>query len=283
MTQLITTDEQLRRYLPNAFATVEGEAPFYEKILPWLEIAERWMLEQFVGVDFTEALLAMNDDSPLRLTACSVVAHEAMMRAIPSLDLVLTPNGFGIVSNQNVAPASRDRVVRLINSLETSRDNAIEQMVSYLFRNEQWYGTPKRHWFTATLFPNISVVNLCGITDKRWMNYLSLRLKAIDIEQRIAEEYVSPEQMAVLREDVMGIDWNFSLTQRLHLQIIERLQTVIVSALQGNMLNIQSLRDIVDFMRKNEEHFPEFAGSDTAKLFTPPIFENKKTAHGYWF
>lgn len=25
--------------------------------------------------------------------------------AIPSLDLVLTPNGFGIVSNSNVAPA----------------------------------------------------------------------------------------------------------------------------------------------------------------------------------
>ena len=37
--------------MPNAFATVEGEAPFYEKILPWLEIAERWMLEQFVGTD----------------------------------------------------------------------------------------------------------------------------------------------------------------------------------------------------------------------------------------
>lgn len=39
---------------------------------------------------------------------------------VPSLDLVLTPNGFGIVSNQNVAPASRDRVARLIASLEKS-------------------------------------------------------------------------------------------------------------------------------------------------------------------
>lgn len=41
--------------------------------------------------------------------------------------------------------------------------------------------------------------------------------------------------------------------------------------------------DIVDLMRKNEEIFPEFASSDTAKLFTPPIFENKKKANGYWF
>ena len=38
--------------------------------------------------------------------------------AIPSLDLVLTTNGFGIVSNQNVVPASRERVDALISSLE---------------------------------------------------------------------------------------------------------------------------------------------------------------------
>ena len=61
-----------------------------------------------------------------------------MLRAVPSLDLVLTPNGFGIVSNQNVAPASRERVSRLIASLETSRDNAIEQLVTYLFRWAEW-------------------------------------------------------------------------------------------------------------------------------------------------
>ncbi len=76
---------------------------------------------------------------------------------------------------------------------------------------------------------------------------------------------------------------HFSLTQRSHTQIIERLRSVIVSALQGNTLNIQSLRDIVDFMRKHDEKFPEFRSSRTYKLFEPPIFENKKRNHGYWF
>ena len=40
-TRLITNDQQLRRYLPNAFDTVEGETTFHEKILPWLDQAER--------------------------------------------------------------------------------------------------------------------------------------------------------------------------------------------------------------------------------------------------
>ena len=282
-TQLITSDEQLRRYLPNAFATVEGEAPFYDKVLPWMEAAERWLFMQFIGDEFADALIAMEDDEPLKMTACSVVAHEALMRAVPSLDLVLTPNGFGIVSNQNVAPASRDRVVRLVNSLEASRDIAIEQMLQYLFQNERWFATSKRRWFTATLFPNIDLANLCGIAEKRWANYLALRLKAVEVEQRIAEEYISPEQMDVLRGEVIGIDWSFTVADRLHLRVIEQLRSIVVNVLQGNMLDIQGLRDIVDLMRKNEEYFAEFANSDTANLFTPPIFENKKRAHGYWF
>ncbi|MBR5118210.1 MAG: hypothetical protein IK100_06145 [Muribaculaceae bacterium] len=282
-TQLITTDQQLLKYLPNAFATAQGEAPFFEKVLPWLEAAERWTFSQFIGNAFLPILVTMDENHPLRMTTCSVVAHEAMMRAVPSLDLVLTPNGFGIVSNSNVAPASRDRVIRLVKSLEESRDIAIEQMLQYLFQDERWYATSKRRWFTATLFPNIDLASLCGFPEKRWANYLALRLKAVEVEQRIAEEYISPEQMDVLRGEVIGIDWTFTLADRLHLRVIEQLRAIVVDVLKGNLLNIQALRDIVDLMRKNEEIFAEFANSDTAKLFTPPIFENKKRAHGYWF
>ncbi len=48
-TKLITSDEQLRRYLPNAFATVKGETPFFDRVLPWLQTAEQWRFSQFVG------------------------------------------------------------------------------------------------------------------------------------------------------------------------------------------------------------------------------------------
>ena len=282
-TRLITNDTQLRRYLPNAFATAKGETPFFDKVLPWLETAERWLFSQFVGDGYAASFLALDENEPVRLVAACVVTHEAMLRAVPSLDLVLTPNGFGIVSNQNVAPASRDRVARLMASLETSRDDTIEQLIGYLFRSEEWWQTTTRQWFTATLFPNIDLANLCGFTDHRWANYLGLRSKVIDLEQRIAEEFISPEQLAVFREEVLSMAWDFSITASCHTQIIERLRSVIVLALQDKPLNIQSLRDIVDFMRKHDAQFPEFRRSATYKLFEPPIFENKKKASGYFF
>ena len=68
-----------------------------------------------------------------------------------------------------------------------------------------------------------------------------------------------------------------------HARVTEQLRQIVVNVLQGNLLNIQSLRDIVDYMRKHPDDFAEFRHSATYKLFEPPIFENKKNAHGYFF
>ena len=282
-TRLITNDQQLRRYLPNAFDTVEGESTFFDKILPWLDQAERWVMTQFIGSDFAPELLAMAESEPLRTCAMLVTVHEAFMRAVPSLDLVLTPNGFGIVSNQNVAPASPLRITRLIASLETSRDIAIEQLIHNLFLNSTWSASPIRGWFSATLFPNIDLANLCGFTEHRWANYLGLRSKAIDIEQRLAEEYISPEQLAVFRDEVMSMLSDLTVATSHHFRVIEQLRQIVVTVLQGNPVPVTSLRDIVDLMRKNETSFPHFRNSNTYKLFEPPVFENKKENNGYWF
>ena len=68
-----------------------------------------------------------------------------------------------------------------------------------------------------------------------------------------------------------------------HTRVIEQLRHAVVAVLQGGQVPVQSLRDIVDFMRKNEASFPHFRTSATYKLFEPPIFENKKKASGYFF
>ena len=103
------------------------------------------------------------------------------------------------------------------------------------------------------------------------------------MEQRLAEEYISPEQLAVFRSEVMTMLSDLTVATSHHTRVIEQLRQVVVTALQGNQVPIQSLRDIVDLMRKNETSFPHFRNSDTYKLFEPPIFENKKKASGYFF
>ena len=94
---LIQNDTELRKYLPNALTTVEGETPLYDKISPYLSKAQAWLAKHFTGTDILTAIETAEPADPLRELCAHIVAVDAFRRAIPSLDLILTPNGFGIV------------------------------------------------------------------------------------------------------------------------------------------------------------------------------------------
>ena len=101
---LIHSDSELRSFLPNALVTVEGEMSLFEKLSSYLTEAETWLATFITGAAPLAAITAENEGAN-RPLCCRIVVCHALIHAIPSLDLVLTPNGFGIVSNQN---ASRD-------------------------------------------------------------------------------------------------------------------------------------------------------------------------------
>ena len=71
----------MRRYLPNAFATAKGETPFFDRVLPWLQTAERWLFSQFVGDGFADTFLTLDPDKPMRVIA------EGVKRQARGLDL----------------------------------------------------------------------------------------------------------------------------------------------------------------------------------------------------
>ena len=55
------------------------------------------------------------------------VYATAAYNAMPTLDLVATPNGFGVVSNQNIAPASKERVAAFRESLRQYKSDCKDQ------------------------------------------------------------------------------------------------------------------------------------------------------------
>lgn len=275
---LITNDTTLRKYLPNAFSTVKGETPLFDKLSPWLTASENWLTEYVCGETSMNEIAALDDMNVVKSLASQIVVAEALRYAVPSLDLVLTPNGFGIVSNQNVAPASKERVERLIDSLFDTRDNAVELLLTTLRQMQSWTASPQCRWFSATLFPNIDLVSLCGITKHRWEKYLELRSKVIDIENSLAEEYFSHEFMAVLRQEALAPTADSNLSW-----IVNRLKPQIVDLLVDKPINQRKMIDIVNFIRNRPDEFPEWHNSEVAKLFEPPTFTNTKSAKGYWF
>lgn len=266
----------LMRYVPHSIKPVAGENPLFDKIEVHLESAESWVEQNFTGSDLLNDIDALNPTlvDALRL----LVVAEALNRAIPSLDLVLTPNGFGVVNTNTVAAASKQRVDRLIGSMRELRDEAIEQTLSLLPDVEDWVETPQAHFFATTLFPNIDLCPLCGYNSGRWEKYVELRSRAVGIELTLAEDYFSPELMSELR--LLNLLGSLSAEQQ---RVVQAIRLQVVEVLQDKPINGNRMRDIVNYIRYRPGTFRLWHTSATAKLFSPPKFENKKDSHGYFF
>lgn len=277
--KLVTTEEQLRAHIPNIIASVKGETPFIERLAHFLDLAEDWVKTTFTSESTFNTICGYTDSNNIKIVCSRLVVADALRQAIPSLDIVLTPNGFGVVSTNNLAPASKPRVDRLVGSMLAHRDDCIAALLPELVGASKWLTSSQADFFGATLFPDIRIVDaIRGATGSKWERYLELRPQVIDLEASLAEEWLSPELMAALRsENLRG-----ELTQ-IRSELVRQVQAQIVGYLKGGAFNSRRLADMVNIIRQREDEFPEWHNSATAQLFAPPIFKNNENAPGYFF
>lgn len=269
--KLITDNATLLRYVPNVLATAQGEAELFTKIQPQLALAEQWVQDTFTDEAILTMLAAEDETNPTRRVADLIIVCEALRRAAPQLDLVLTPNGFGIVSNSNIAPASKERVERLITTLVETRDKAISALLLDLAEDAIWSSTEQAAFFRGTLFPDLSVCDALGIHTDRWANYLALRPCLQVIENDIAREFLSPEVLSALR---LG---NFP-------DLAARLRPLILARYQSLPPRFAEDASIVQFIRATPDLYALWSSTEIGERWEKPIvFENKQSNKGYWF
>lgn len=277
--KLITTDAQLRAHIPNIIASVKGETPFIERVAHFLDLAEDWVRTTFTSESTFNTICGYTDSNEIKIICSRLVIADALRRAIPSLDIVLTPNGFGVVSTQNLAPASKPRVDRLVGSMLAHRDDCIAALLPDLVGASKWLTSPQADFFGSTLFPDLGIVDAVGgATGSKWEKYLELRPQVIDLEASLAEEWLSPGLMSALRSENLRGD----LTEKRSV-IVRQVKAQILGYLKSGSFSSRRLADIVNRIRENKDDFPEWHRSETAKLFAPPVFRNEKKAKGYWF
>lgn len=277
--KLITTDAQLRAHIPNIIASVKGETPLIERLSLFLDLAEDWVKTTFTSESTFNTICGYTDSNPVKILTARLVVADALHLAIPSLDIVLTPNGFAVVNTSNLAPASKPRVDRLVGSMLAHRDDCIAALLPELVGASKWLTSSQADFFGATLFPDLGIVDAVGsIQGSRWEKYLELRPQVIDLEASLAEEWLSPELLSALRSQNLRGD----LTEKRNV-IVRQVKAQILGYLKSGSFNSRRLADIVNYIRLNPEFFSEWHQSETAKLFAPPVFRNEKKASGYFF
>lgn len=104
-----------------------------------------------VGAQAVEA----GTDAVLVQTVKRLACIRAFLSEMRGLDLVLTATGFGVVSTQDTAPASKQRVDSLDGQLRRQERLLLGTLLDRLFRVDGWNQQPQRQWQVQTLFFNI--------------------------------------------------------------------------------------------------------------------------------
>lgn len=278
---VISSDEELRLFLPNTVRTVGQEVSLFDKISPYIISAESKLADELVSPFFLErATIADPATAALRSALRPLVALTAFCMAMPALDLILTPNGFGVVQNSNVAPASASRTQALKDSLLLQADILAMQTLEALRGFSAWRDSEQGRAWGSVLQLQLSAVRRIfpQTSGPLYERYLELRPRIEAAEAELARCWISPEILEEWRRLNLAGNMN-------HLQaaLSVRFSQQVNRLVAGQRPDEYALALIVDEMRRNPAIFPKWHSSQTARLFSHPHFRNRKDAGGYFF
>ena len=261
---IITDNEQLLAYIPNVVTEVEGEASLFTKLTPYLTVTENWLYRKVCKP------VAIHTSEEAENLARCIVAAEAFRMAIPSLNVILTANGFGIVSNNTVAPASKDRTDSLQATLVELRDNAIEQLVLLVDgRSTQ---------FAGTVFRGFDAQRMQGHTARLFDMFTEQRSAIFRLQATLAEEVLSEEVRNQMVEqtyhDETELDPGYDV-------LFAYVPGIILKQLKGDPCG-DEIRKVVSYIRTHPEYFPHWADSHAAKHWQDYTYKNDKKRGGFW-
>lgn len=207
------------------------------------------------------------------------ICLDAFYEAMPGLDLVLTPTGFGIVNNQNLSPASRDRVETLRKSVRQCADDAMDIIISGLIGNRDWATSAYAKLLISSLYYTASQLqDYAGKLDAHRSDLIALRPVISE-----AEEIIYRNISAVLFDHLL---------EKVRAKDLSEYETLLVWMLCkaiGFFVNQQvpafkrELDNAVNFLEGNLDKFPTYQESEAYKVKHFEQYQNEKDDSCYFW
>jgi len=219
------------------------------------------------------------DNAALALPAHRVICLHAYLEALPHLDIVLTETGLGVVSNQNVAPASSDRVNRLRKQIQDSRDDAVDDLIDALRGVEAWRpSAPAAHLFSSLVWNARLQLPIMGITEAHRTKLTELRPKIY-----AAEELLRHHISKALFIELCNAQLANSASAEQNTVINKSLLFIGAYLAGDTAMDRFHMAKLVEYLEQHLTDFPTYEASTAhqANTFTP--YANKKDDTTYFF
>lgn len=185
------TKEVFERHVPAA-KMPERNSSVYVRMQGMITTAYDTLVNYVITPELLDQAL---QNRSIKEACIRYVCLAAFVRMVRSLDLVLTATGFGIVSTESTAPASRARVEALLEEMQVEVLRTSEQIVKGMTTISGWGDTEAARSMIATLFYRPSLLeNLTTLplTFKNWSTAQGLSLTAdAHLRQTVSEEYMN--------------------------------------------------------------------------------------------
>lgn len=279
MRRLINSMEDLAPYVPNYVASVEGDRTLFEKMLPYLDEAELFLVRNVSAGISPDVLPAVS--LPVTSVFRTIVATHALHAALAMLDVVVTPNGLGVVSTETIAPASAERARSMSKSLLEQRDRAIASAVDTLMQQPEWSQTEVAKFYLRSLIPlpSLTLYSLDRISDagvyEDWKRYAT---RMSEIEDDLAIDTISTEVLELFRnsQSVSSSPKDFRL-------IRDQYRNICLSRLRGGKISLSMLEHVVEQVRNHPLTSAIWADSRAGEMHRLKSFENDKYSGGFFF
>lgn len=286
------TQEEFERVIHAAAAC---NKTIYEAVLPYMqkayETVKCFLLEK--GEEQLDKNARLLD-----LTKEYVCCHGFLL-AIRHLDLVITDSGFGVVSNDHVAPASRDRVDALKEAVSMAEARCFIALLQELFTVEGWGEDVRAKSLVPHLaYDTFAMAELCGRAITRG-NELShsgneIRGRSLSATMELArfrrEVYDAWYTMA----NSLGFNVLNELRDAMITNSLTEEQEMVAYGLQHSLARLVTnksdenitkaeLRNIINYMDGLVEQFPSYKNDTPYKARHMKRYENRQKSPAFFF
>ena len=264
-------------------SAVMPDEELFERIRDYIDDAEDYVTYLTAGLLDNESVISDTDTLVLKRAvswAVRLICARAYAHAIPHLDLVLTSTGFGVVSNQNVAPASSERVLRLLDAVQRLEIRSYYRLIGEMRNVANWGDSQQA--IDNFLTPTIWDPDLWSLYGGEVVREVKDPVREYRIALLQAETNVS-NLISSKFFDEIALAVRHNCNDEKILKVLHLIQ-LLVMAMVKNDHSVENLKgSLLTFLEIHIEDYPTYANSTAYKANHFKPYENKQDDSTFFF
>lgn len=236
----------------------------FEDFRPAVINASAWLADAVLGQELYDVVVGLPPSNELVILSQRVVGYKAYLAAIPTLDLVETGNGFAVINDSTLAPASTARVQALSAQIEKSLKDSLELLQKHLEEHseyhERWQQCGGCTLLSDTLLPTLTIFLRYSVFLGSRVEYALQRPEFISIQHQNIAPVVSVELLTYLIESQTLSSSEQSLLDLLRYALVS---FFVKESNRGESFLLMARRRMID----NIDEYPLYRDSQNYKSF----------------